>query len=159
MVAASQSSDNHPRPLSIWRQVVTDDPATGHRSVSNYMRRVVKQPDGCWVTTGLVNHKGYGVAYVLRFPVQAHCLVYWMLRGPYDPALQLDHLCRVRACCNPDHLEPVTALENTRRGERAQQTHCKRGHDLADARVDPRGRRDCRRCAKDRAVLRHRTAA
>lgn len=83
-------------------------------------------------------------------------------RGPIPAGLTLDHLCRVRACVNPAHLEPVTLAENKRRGEspaarKARQTHCMRGHEFTPEntirRKDRRGRgiltgRECRVCRK-----------
>lgn len=72
-------------------------------------------PGGCWIWTGALTGAGYGQfggggkkSYTHRWAYQAHV-------GPIPDGLELDHLCRVRACCNPDHLEPVTHEENTRR--------------------------------------------
>jgi hypothetical protein len=56
--------------------------------------------------------------------------------------LELDHICRVRNCVNPDHLEPVTHAENMRRSSNWR-THCKRGHLIPESRV-------CRECANER---------
>ena len=71
----------------------------------------------CWVWDKVLNSGGYGQAYV---PGVGMCLAYKVyferIHGPVPQGLQLDHLCRVRACVNPDHLEPVTRLENVRRG-------------------------------------------
>ena len=46
----------------------------------------------------------------------AHIAHFWRARGPVPAGMVLDHLCGVRWCCNPDHLEPVTPAENVRRG-------------------------------------------
>lgn len=84
---------------------------------------------------------------------RAHRLYYERVHGPVPTNLQLDHLCRVRACVNPAHLEPVTHAENIRRGEgppahAAKQTHCQYGHafDEVNTYRDRRGNRACRRC-------------
>jgi hypothetical protein len=81
-----------------------------------------------------------------------------LLVGPIPEGKQLDHLCRNRACINPEHLEPVTAKENILRGEsfsakNARKTHCIHGHELSgdNLRILKHGRvcLECRR-TKDR---------
>lgn len=69
----------------------------------------------CWVW-GLDTRNGYGCIRRAGQSMGAHVAMWTDRHGPVPPGLQLDHLCRVRACCNPDHLEPVTAAVNTRRG-------------------------------------------
>jgi hypothetical protein len=75
-------------------------------------------PDACWPWTGYLNALGYGQKYdpVRRAQMGAHRWVYEQEIGTIDSNLQLDHLCRNPACCNPKHLEPVTQKENIRRG-------------------------------------------
>lgn len=74
----------------------------------------------CIVWTGALNTYGYGV--FARGPRHArnnffvHRLVYTLFSPDWDQSLEIDHLCRRRACFNPRHLEPVTTSENTRRG-------------------------------------------
>lgn len=75
---------------------------------------------GCWLWLGAINSDGYGR---MRDPrtsygrmMQAHRFFYEQVRSPIPEGLQLDHLCRVRRCVNPEHLEPVTSRENVRRG-------------------------------------------
>ena len=113
----------------------------------------VNKTETCWLWTGTINDQGYGIS---RRHFRAHRIAYELLVGPIPDGLQLDHLCRVRNCVNPDHLEPVTARTNTRRGvgfaaQRAAQTHCKREHEFTEENTYIRrnGTRLCRTCAKE----------
>ncbi len=89
-----------------------------------------------------------------RRPVHAHILTYERYVGEVPAGLTLDHLCRVTRCVNPEHLEPVTRGENTRRQlaatghHNSARTHCKHGHPFEGAklRVDGKGHRYCREC-------------
>lgn len=114
----------------------------------------------CWVWPGFTTEKGYGKLTIpapeARYrTVRAHRMVWEMIRGPIPEGLELDHLCRNRACVNPDHLEPVTSRTNTMRGigptaANATKTHCLRGHEFNEINtyVRPDGRRQCRACRK-----------
>lgn len=79
----------------------------------------------------------------------AHRLMYEIFRGPVPEGLDMDHLCRNRACCNPWHVEPVTRKENVRRGiGHGSETHCPRGHpyDETNTWSGALGSRRCREC-------------
>jgi len=113
-----------------------------------FMAKVMPEPmSGCWLWIGALNGKGYGNfrGESLR-TLQAHKFSYETFVGDVPPGLQLDHKCRTPACVNPEHLEPVTSAENTRRGSAlarrravmAGQTHCKRGHELDPTYVSAR---------------------
>lgn len=113
--------------------------------------------DGCWLWTGRPNQRsGYAEfsAGGDRLHVKAHRWAYEYFVGPIPDGLQLDHLCRVRHCVNPDHLEAVTQRENIMRGEsfaarNAQKTRCYRGHPLdgENLYIQPsNGGRFCRAC-------------
>lgn len=105
--------------------------------------------DECWLWTGYLN-KGYGTIGVNGKTREAYRVLYELVVGPVPDGLHLDHLCRVRACVNPYHLEPVTHAENMRRAAAAR-THCGNGHEWTDATTYPyRGRRDCRACNTER---------
>lgn len=120
-----------------------------------FLAKVEFQPDGCWYWTASVTNGGYGRFLAGDKTRVAHRVAYEWAKGPVPAGLQLDHLCRVRHCVNPDHLEPVTARENVLRGEgsaafNARKTHCKRGHELAgDNMFIKQGQRICRRCQLD----------
>lgn len=76
-------------------------------------------PDGCWLWTGYVLWNGYG-QFIWRQPGLTrfvHRIAYMLLIGPIPDGHDLDHLCRVRNCLNPWHLEPVTRRTNLLRGE------------------------------------------
>lgn len=115
---------------------------------------------GCWLWLGDINPSGYAkmtAGYVRsgdRKTVSAHRLSYEHFVGPIPPGFDINHLCRVRCCVNPLHLEPRS--ENTRRGviglinttRAALMTHCLRGHPLSgdNLRLSAEGRRICRTC-------------
>lgn len=128
----------------------------------DYFWRHVDKTDSCWLWTGHTR-LGYGLFWNGSKMVSAHRYAYEMLVGEIPAGLGLDHLCRVTECVNPAHLEPVTQLENVRRGHRARGpvTHCRRGHlfTAETTYTDNRGRRQCKACwslraAEKRAQLR-----
>ena len=87
----------------------------------------------CWRDEQYENHpNGYSMITVEGRATPGHRLSYELFVGPIPEGLELDHLCRVKGCYNPDHLEAVTHQENTRRRSLAKplKTHCKRGHEL-----------------------------
>lgn len=114
-------------------------------------------PNGCWVWTA-ATVKGYGRFALAGMPgALAHRVSYTITRGPIPDGLTLDHLCRNRACVNPDHLEPVTVQVNTLRGEAvsaraARATHCPQGHpyDAENTWMEKGRKRHCRTCNRDR---------
>jgi site-specific DNA-cytosine methylase len=93
----------------------------------------VIETNGCWRWTRAKTTAGYGHFHVFNRYYQAHRLVYTLLRGAVTTA-HMDHLCRNRACVNPDHLEPVSHRENVRRGGGTRLTveRVRAIHELAD---------------------------
>jgi len=111
---------------------------------------------GCWVWKAAKTN-GYGVVQFNGVVRRAHRVIYELLIGVIPEGLELDHLCRERACVNPSHLEPVTQRENNARSNsasaiHAKQTHCLRGHELSPKNTYRRKRgnkieRFCRACS------------
>lgn len=123
-------------------------------NVERFWTKVVgrEDPSACWVWTGgLLGHNGdgsdgYGVVSVGGRNKLAHRYSYELLVGSIPPDLQLFHLCQVRRCVNPSHLELITHAE---RGHRAHLVYCQRGHlmDETNAYTYPGGQgRRCRKC-------------
>lgn len=126
---------------------------------------------GCWIWIGDISDKGYG--RVRRGPVGAsgrpsyrfaHRVIYELERGPVPDGLELDHLCRVRCCVNPDHLEAVTHAQNMERGNSGinfrTRTHCPQGHqyDAENTGISNGGHRVCRACRRLIAARRRQRA-
>ena len=123
----------------------------------------------CWLwTAARTTPGGYGKVKLDGRTCLAHRVAFEELVGPIPDGLQLDHLCRVRECVNPAHLEPVTASENLRRSpivgrhpRPPSPDRCPQGHqyDETNARRD-RGRIYCKTCKRERALAYyHRTKA
>lgn len=94
-----------------------DYPGCGHHVVED---RGYETP--CWIWQGAKNSQGYGYLTIRYKQWRAHRWVYEQRVGPIAAGLDLDHLCRQPDCVNPEHLEPVTEAENTRRGNTAKIT-------------------------------------
>lgn len=112
--------------------------------------------DGCWIWTGGINQWGRGFLTIDKKHKQAHRVAYEAFVGPIPEGLEIDHLCGVPRCVNPDHLQPVTHLENMRRHyawkghHNAIKTHCVNGHEFTpeNTRLDADGHRQCRACIR-----------
>ncbi len=118
-------------------------------------------PNGCWTWNGCVGDHGYSrINSRFYWATYAHRAAYMLFVGPIPKGLLIDHLCRNRACCNPDHLEPVTQRENTRRSPlmgqsfkvQSLKSHCVNGHPRTEDNIyrDSRGCGQCRTCRKNR---------
>ena len=132
------------------------------RLPERFWAKVSPEPmSGCWLWTGSLTVSGEYGQYSISTskPVRAHRYAYQVLVAPVSSSLHMDHLCRVRCCVNPAHLEPVTHAENVRRGEagmkfKAQRLalpFCPNGHEYTsdNTYIDPkRGHRHCRACAR-----------
>lgn len=85
----------------------------------------------CWLWTKSLTKAGYGRLWdpITKRLVYAHRRAYEVVHGPAPDGTEIDHLCRNRACYNPDHLEAVTHATNMQRGGPASRTHCLHGHE------------------------------
>lgn len=129
----------------------------GRTPLDRFAEQLALDDDGCWRWIGTISPKGYAAFYSTerKAVVSGHRWSYERFVGTVPDGLWLDHLCRVRDCVNPQHLEAVTPAENCRRGLksalRIPQTECKWGH--------PKGFigpcLECkRRCARETAARR-----
>lgn len=123
----------------------------------------IGEGDECWLWTAACLPNGYGYFHPTHGTnAYAHRFSWEITNGQIPSGKVLDHLCRVRNCVNPSHLEPVTMRENLRRGEgfagvNARKTECPKGHEYTDENTYVykwRGRvmRYCRTCQKERRV-------
>ena len=109
----------------------------------------------CWLWTGGLA-EGYGVFSLDGKQVKAHRIAYLWLVEEIPEDCELDHLCRVRRCCNPPHLDPVSHLINVHRGispwaVNAAKTRCPQNHEYDEENTylyD--GERHCRKCARQK---------
>lgn len=109
---------------------------------------------GCWLWIGSTNWRGYGEFSIAGRLVGAHRAAHELLKGPIPEGLTIDHLCRVRCCVNPDHLEAVPHRINLLRAStfnarNAAITHCPQGHPYAGSNLilrKQRAGRACREC-------------
>jgi hypothetical protein len=134
--------------------------------LERFLTFVSPEPNsGCWLWLGQTG-EGYGrMQRPAGLSYMAHRIAYEEMRGPIPEGLEIDHLCRVRCCVNPDHLEAVTKSENIRRGvagiragERMRaKTHCPQGHPYNEENTHIRtgihaGGRECIACTQKRSV-------
>jgi hypothetical protein len=136
------------------------------RTLALFMSKVEIQPDGCWRWTGHIKKDGYGAFYIDGANRLAHRVAYEHFIGPIPDGLELDHLCHTRSsgcaggktdlhrrCVNAIRdLEPVTGIENIRRGA-ALITHCPQNHEYTPENTywAPNGGRECRECRAETA--------
>ena len=119
--------------------------------IERFWAKVDKSGD-CWIWQGSKTN-GYGVCSFMGRHTRAHRVSYELLVGPIPEGLHMDHLCCVRDCVNPDHLEPVTQAENNRRmlHWNTKKDACPRGHEYDGVayRGDGSPFRFCKECARE----------
>lgn len=125
-------------------------------SVAEWLALRVDVQGDCWLWIGPPSSEGYGRVHFDGGERKAHRHVYEVLVAPIPDGLHLDHLCRVRHCVNPDHLEPVQPRVNYLRGVgptavNARKSICAHGHafTVENTVLLSGGRRRCRTCQRE----------
>lgn len=115
--------------------------------------RVERQENGCWLWTGALRGHRYAVFMVDGTSIMVHRWVYETFVGPIPPNMQIDHICAVTRCVNPEHLRPLLAQQNVHAYWREQRGVCRNGHEMTDDNTVWRLRgtqRRCRTCERAR---------
>jgi hypothetical protein len=124
--------------------------------IAQFWARVDKRGD-CWIFDTVSRAEGYGSFSLKSKQIGAHRFAYIITHGSIPKGAHIDHLCRVRACVNPDHLQAVSQKLNMARGQGASaqnalKARCKRGHVFDEANTLLTGEglyRRCRACKRD----------
>lgn len=129
--------------------------------MENFWNKIEKT-EACWLWTGTKTKTGYGRLVRRGRWYMAHRYAYTNLVGDIPDGLELDHLCRIRNCVRPEHLEAVTHTVNVQRGSGGRPTalKCPQGHEYAGTNlyIRPNGFQDCRACRAASARRRRRLA-
>lgn len=143
-------------------EALRDKPDWLLSAIERFDAKWIESADGCHIWTSTLNERGYGKFRVLDRILSAHRFAFEVHFGaPLTPGLVLDHLCRVRHCVNPAHMEAVPQVTNIRRGltgqAHASKTHCPRNHEytIKNTYINPTsGGRVCRACGRERTRAR-----
>lgn len=115
---------------------------------------------GCWIWTDHLCRGDYAQFYINGALQMSHRVSYEIHIGPIPRNMEIDHICRVRCCVNPEHLRPLPHKDNVLCGsgltaKHALKTHCINGHPFSGDNLQfkpNRNERVCRQCNKDRAL-------
>src|SRR5271169_5868487 len=100
-----------------------------YNTITDFERNYIPEPmSGCWLWLASSPNGRYGAMNWGGKRVLAHVLSYLLHKGALSDHDDVDHRCRNTFCVNPDHLEAVSQLVNTRRQPSALKTHCQHGH-------------------------------
>lgn len=133
------------------------------RLPDRFWSKCIPEPmSGCWLWLGHYSSSGYGRFRFRGKDGPSHRATYVTARGAIPKGLEIDHLCRQKACCNPAHLEAVTRSVNTLRGDAGRargavnhylkrRTACKRGHEYTaeTTKMTERHGRICLICTRE----------
>lgn len=126
-------------------------------SIQRFSTKMEPIPEsGCWIWNGYIDHYGYGIVKINTRIYKAHRVAYFLHFGSLDTTLTIDHLCRVRCCVNPHHLEAVTNYENIKRGKwitgKKEKKYCVHGHLRNEDNIihTKDGRKRCKTCTRNR---------
>jgi hypothetical protein len=118
--------------MTIATQFISEDAlrrAMEPENMGRFFKFVNIEIGKCWEWTGCKHPIGYGMFQIRsKKSGYAHKIIWEYFNGKVPEGKELDHLCRNRSCVNPFHLEPVSHVENMRRGANSIKTHCPRGH-------------------------------
>lgn len=132
---APNSSDSDSLALRFFEKVSKIDNATG-----------------CWSWKGAIDAHGYGSFVIEGLTQKAHRVSYEISKGEIAEGLVIDHICKNKACVNPEHLRAISRIENVMIGDRptainARKTHCNKGHELKGENLKVyKGKRYCQKC-------------
>lgn len=115
--------------------------------IDRFIRFIIKDDMGCWLWQGHLDKNGYG-SFWQKTGHRAHRWSYEYYKEKIPQGLTIDHLCRVKNCVNPDHLEVVTNRENILRAKPVNKS-CKNGHLYSEhGFLNTLGRKACRICSR-----------
>jgi hypothetical protein len=126
--------------------IAQDDASKAVAAEQGAQVRVLQTP--CILWQHALNDQGYGVVWYEGRSQYAHRVAYVIAYGPFPEGTEADHLCRVRRCWNPEHIEAVTGAVNRERAGAAK-TRCINDHEYTEANTFRRrgtGARGCRTC-------------
>lgn len=125
-------------------------------SVNFWQKVDIGTEEQCWLWKMSVGSHGYGNAWDGITVRLSHRCAWELSNGRIPSGLTVDHLCRVRRCCNPSHLRLLSNLDNATDNGQSFKTHCPNDHPYDDINtyLDPKGHRRCRECERQRRSVR-----